>query len=140
MECLRNLPSKTNAFSTATYERVRSSHGHQRPYFSTANQPPRQIVVPSSDDNLILAAIQRMKQIKSTQPSEPPKRSTTPEISPETESSQNRRQEPPRLYKRPRIALSAAASGPSQSTTPNSGSVSRSSAQSSNSSSPRSSS
>ncbi|KAG0034142.1 hypothetical protein BGZ81_006014 [Podila clonocystis] len=140
MELLRNLPSKTNAFSTATYERVRSAHGHQRPYFTTSNQTPRQIVVPSNDDNIILAAIQQTKVTKSIQPSEPPKRPTTPEISPETQSSASRRQEPPRLYKRPRIALSTAASGPSPSTTPSSGTVSRSSAQSSTSSSPRSSS
>lgn len=44
MECLRNLPSKTNAFQTAIYERVRTehSHSHNKPFFATSGQVPTQ--------------------------------------------------------------------------------------------------
>ncbi|KAF8935234.1 hypothetical protein BGZ58_005152 [Dissophora ornata] len=62
MEYLRNLPSKTNAFSNATYERVRSSNTQNRSYFATHDQTPNQILA-SSDENLILAAIRHKKQV-----------------------------------------------------------------------------
>ncbi|OAQ34415.1 hypothetical protein K457DRAFT_14253 [Linnemannia elongata AG-77] len=119
MECLRNLPSKTNAFQTATYERVRTehSHSHNKPFFATSGQVPTQIL-PSSDENLILAVIRQKNKVpKSTD--EHPKRPTTPEqltedtsMDEDTGSAQQQPTPPlppPRLYKRPRIALSTAA-------------------------------
>ncbi|KAF9548655.1 hypothetical protein EC957_005894 [Mortierella hygrophila] len=118
MECLRNLPSKTNAFQTATYERVRTehSHSHNKPFFATSGQVPTQIL-PSSDENLILAVIRQKNKVpKSTD--EHPKRPTTPEqvtedtsMDEDTGSAQRQPTSPPpppRLYKRPRIALSNA--------------------------------
>jgi hypothetical protein len=105
MECLRNLPSKTNAFQTATYERVRTehSHSHNKPFFATSGQVPTQstfifnsylslsltftfryfktlklgrkltfticsspsilLVLPSSDENLILAVIRQKNKV-----------------------------------------------------------------------------
>ncbi|KAF9155947.1 hypothetical protein BG015_007978 [Linnemannia schmuckeri] len=118
MECLRNLPSKTNAFQTAIYERVRTehSHSHNKPFFATSGQVPTQIL-PSSDENLILAVIRQKNKVpKSTD--EHPKRPTTPEqvaedtvMEEDTRSAQQQQptSPPPRLYKRPRIALSNAA-------------------------------
>ncbi|KAF9927767.1 hypothetical protein FBU30_002884 [Linnemannia zychae] len=115
MECLRNLPSKTNAFQTATYERVRKDHSaHSKPFFATSGQVPHQ-VLPSSDENLILAVIRQKNKVpKSTD--EHPKRPTTPEQKEEdtimeddstpTRQEQSTSSPAPRLYKRPRIALS----------------------------------
>ncbi|KAG0380847.1 hypothetical protein BGX24_004057 [Mortierella sp. AD032] len=62
MECLRNLPSKTNAFQTATYERVRTEHSHNKPFFATSGQEPHQVLA-SSDENLILAVIRQKNQV-----------------------------------------------------------------------------
>ncbi|CAO3570946.1 unnamed protein product [Mortierella alpina] len=67
MEHLRNLPSKTDAFSTASYERVRADHSHNRPFFTTHGQTPHQVVLPSSDENLVLAAIRKKKQASDIQ-------------------------------------------------------------------------
>lgn len=99
MEYLRNLPSKTNAFSSASYERVRGSTRSQgRPYFTTMDQTPNQ-TLPSSDENLILAAIRQKKQIAELNAEQPKK---TPE--PESRSDHGDAQHRP--FKRPRIALS----------------------------------
>ncbi|KAF9434564.1 hypothetical protein BGZ76_007792 [Entomortierella beljakovae] len=107
MEYLRNLPSKTNAFSSASYERVRGgSSAQDRTYFTTQDQTPKQIVQPSSDENLILAAIRHKKEI-SVNKSERPSIQQVPDPS-ESESGRDSPQ-PPRLYKRPRIAISNAA-------------------------------
>ncbi|GJJ70560.1 hypothetical protein EMPS_02909 [Entomortierella parvispora] len=61
MEYLRNLPSKSDAFTAATYERVRHEPGHvNRPYFSTKAKAPN-FLMASSDENLVLDAMRRKK-------------------------------------------------------------------------------
>ncbi|KAF9586729.1 hypothetical protein BGW38_006271 [Lunasporangiospora selenospora] len=120
MEYLRNLPSKTNAFSTASHERVRREHPQSKPYFSTTNQTPKQVFESSSDENLILAAFRQKslasaEQVVATQ-LEGPKRRAGPNLSRPGTATRDRStdmDEVPvpqqRLYKRPRIALSNAA-------------------------------
>ncbi|KAG0251704.1 hypothetical protein BG011_007431 [Mortierella polycephala] len=122
MECLRNLPSKSTAFSTATYERVRGGDNthRNRPFFTTQDQTPHQFQ-PSSDENLILDAL-RQKKMRAVMKAEEAKRPATPDIDtgtgkqpsssssgPSSTSAIPQQQTQPRLFKRPRIALSYAA-------------------------------
>ncbi|KAF9189618.1 hypothetical protein BGZ51_009437 [Haplosporangium sp. Z 767] len=133
MECLRNLPSKSNAFSAATYERVRGGDNthRNRPFFTTQDQTPHQFQ-PSSDENLILDAL-RQKKMRAAMKAKETKRPATPDIGngtakqpsspsgPSSSSSSStsatpQQQTQPRLFKRPRIALSYAAAAAAAST------------------------
>ncbi|KAG0053699.1 hypothetical protein BGZ83_000583 [Gryganskiella cystojenkinii] len=132
MEYLRDLPSKTDAFTAATYERVRHEPGHvNRPYISTTDKGPKYILT-SSDENLVLEEMRRKKAAEATRrdpvgfPPTPSLSSIAPtswdtsEVPPSSalerqqqqrpgESQEEQTEPPQRVFKRPRIALSNAA-------------------------------
>ncbi|KAF9916778.1 hypothetical protein BX616_002817 [Lobosporangium transversale] len=81
-------------------------------------------ILPSSDENLILAAIRHKKQVPTINAEETPKRAPTPETGAGagagTGLDVQSTPQPPRLFKRPRIALSNAAAAAATTTTPTS--------------------